>query len=87
MLPKSLQNEALNIAHAEHLGLSKAKALMREKSWQGSIYWGAGRSFPSPKKSFPEKKIKLFQIKIFIDNDFKESVKVTNVQICDFSQS
>ena len=38
-------------------------------------------------KSFPEKNLKLFQIKILSDNDFKESVKVTNVQKCDFSQS
>ena len=42
-------------------------------------------SFPLP-KSFPEKNLKLFQIKILSDNDFKESVKVTNVQKCDFSQ-
>ena len=42
-------------------------------------------SFPT--KSFPEKTLKLFQIKIFFDDDFKESVKVTNVQKCDFSQS
>ena len=41
----------------------------------------------SPPKSFPEKTLRLFQIKIFFDNDFKESVKVTNVQKCDFSQS
>ena len=40
-----------------------------------------------PPKSLPEKKLKLFQIKIFFDDDFKESVKVTNVQKCDFSQS
>ena len=39
------------------------------------------------KKSFPEKNLKLFQIKIFFDDDFKESLKVTNVQKCDFSQS
>ena len=51
-----------------------------------------GGSFPpnvsaSPPKSFPEKNLKLFQIKIFFDDDFKESVKVTDVQKCDFSQS
>ena len=40
-----------------------------------------------PPKSFSEKNLKLFQIKIFFDEDFKESVKVTNVQKCDFSQS
>ena len=45
---------------------------------------GGGRL---PPKSFPEKNLKLFQIKIFFDDDFKESVKVTNVQKCDFSQS
>ena len=39
-------------------------------------------------KSFPEKKtLKLFQIKTFFDDDFEESVKVTDVQKCDFSQS
>ena len=47
---------------------------------------GGGASFP-PKKSFPEKKLKPFQIKIFFDDDFRELVKVTNVQKCDFSQS
>ena len=40
-----------------------------------------------PPKSFSEKNLKLFQIKIFFDDDFKESVKVTSVQKCDFSQS
>ena len=54
---------------------------------------GWGEAFPLPKrlssppKSFPEKNLKLFQRKIFFDDDFKESVKVTNVQKCDFSQS
>ena len=50
---------------------------------------GQGGSSPPPKKkSFTEKKhSQLFQIKIFFDDDFKESVKVTNVQKCDFSQS
>ena len=43
-------------------------------------------AFPSP-KVFLKKKLKLFQIKIFFDNYFKESLKVTNVQKCDFSQS
>ena len=50
---------------------------------QGPIYWGG----KLPPKSFTEKKLQLFQIKIFFDDDFKESVKVTNVQKCDFSQS
>ena len=56
---------------------------------------GGGGKFPSqtsqlsppPKKSFTEKKLQLFQIKIFFDDDFKELVKVTNIQKCDFSQS
>ena len=39
------------------------------------------------KQSFTEKKLQLFQIKIFFDDYFKESMKVTNVQKCDFSQS
>ena len=48
---------------------------------------GRGEASP-PKTSFTEKKnLLLFQIKIFFDDDFKESVKVTNVQKCDFSQS
>ena len=38
-------------------------------------------------KRFTEKKLQLFQMKIFFDDDFKESVKVTDVQKCDFSQS
>ena len=44
-----------------------------------------GGSFPP--KVLLNKNLKLFQIKIFFDDDFKESVKVTNVQKCDFSQS
>ena len=50
---------------------------------QGSICWGGeGGSFPpnvsaSPPKVFLKKNLKLFQIKIFFDDDFKESVKVT----------
>ena len=48
---------------------------------------GLGESFPPPKKKvLLKKKLQLFQIKIFSDDDFKESVKVTNVQKCDFSQ-
>ena len=55
---------------------------------QGSIYWGeaAGGKLPPPKVLL-KKNLQLFQIKIFFDDDFKESVKVTNVQKCDFSQS
>ena len=45
--------------------------------------WGEA----SPPKVLLKKKLQLFQIKIFFDDDFKESVKVTNVQKCDFSQS
>ena len=52
---------------------------------------GGGEGAPPPKKSFPEeRKLKLLQIKICFDDDFKESVKlsvVINVQKCDFSQS
>ena len=55
---------------------------------------GRGGSFSPKRLSFPPQKfswkkidLKLFQIKIFFDDDFKESVKVTNVQKCDFSQS
>ena len=33
VLPKSLRNRALNLAHQGHLGLSKTKALIREKTW------------------------------------------------------
>ena len=61
---------------------------------QGSNYSGGGgggklspKRFSFPSKSFSEKNLKLLQIKIFFDEDFKESVKVTNVQKCDFSQS
>ena len=59
--------------------------------YQGSIYWGAGEASPQtsqlpPERTFPGKNLKLFQIKISFDDDFKESVKVTNVQKCDFSQ-
>ena len=44
-------------------------------------------SVPPQKKSSPEKNVELFQIKILFDDDIKESVKVTNIQKCDFSQS
>ena len=52
---------------------------------------GWGEAYPqtsqlSPQKTFSGKNLKLFQIKISFDDDFKESVKVTNVQKCDFSQ-
>ena len=43
---------------------------------------GGGGKLPP----FLEKNLKLFQIKISFDDDFKESVKVTNVQKCNFSQ-
>ena len=39
-----------------------------------------------PQKLLVEKNLKLFQIKISFDDDFKKSAKVTNVQKCDFSQ-
>ena len=48
---------------------------------------GGGGGGKLPQKSFTEKILKLFQLKIFFDDDFKESVKVTSVQKCDFSQS
>ena len=60
----------------------------------GFYLLGGGGSFPpnvsaSPlptKEVFPENQ-KLFQILILFDDDIKASVKVTNVQKCDFSQS
>ena len=48
---------------------------------------GGGGGEASPQNVLLKKKLPLFQIKIFFDDDFKESVKVTNVQKCDFSQS
>ena len=42
---------------------------------------------PPKKKSFPEKKFKAISNKDLFEDDFKESVKVTNVQKCDFNQS
>ena len=51
----------------------------------GFYLLGGGGKLP-PQKTFPGKKFKLFQIKISFDDDFKESVKVTNVQKCNFSQ-
>ena len=40
-----------------------------------------------PPKSSPEKKFKAISSKDLFEDYFKESVKVTNVQKCDFSQS
>ena len=40
---------------------------------------GGGGGGELPPKVFMKKNLKLFQIKIFLDDDFKESVKVTNV--------
>ena len=40
-----------------------------------------------PKKIVHKKNLKVFQILILFDDDIKESVKITNVQKCDFSQS
>ena len=48
---------------------------------------GGGGEEDSPQKFSWKKTLKLFQIKIFFDDDFKESVNVTNVQKCNFSQS
>ena len=42
---------------------------------------------PQKKKVFSEKNQKLFQILILFDDDSKESVKATDVQKCNFSQS
>ena len=53
--------------------------------------WGKLPSPPnlsaSPPKVFLKKKFKAISNKDLFDDDFKESVKVTNVQKCDFSQS
>ena len=48
---------------------------------------GGGKLPPPPKKSFPEKKLKAISNTVSFDDDNKESVKATNVQKCDFSQS
>ena len=42
---------------------------------------------PPQKKVLLKKNLQLLQIKIFFDDDFKESVKITNAQKCDFNQS
>ena len=52
----------------------------------GSFPPNVSASPPPKKKVLLKKNLQLFQIKIFFDDDFKESVKVTNVQKCDFSQ-
>ena len=36
-MPKSLQQRAIDIAHETHLGLTKTKALIREKIWFPNI--------------------------------------------------
>ena len=45
------------------------------------------KRFSFPQKVFPKKNQKLFQILILFDDDIKESVKVADVQKCNFSQS
>jgi hypothetical protein len=37
VMPQSLQQRAIDIAHEKHLGLSKTKASMREKIWFPNI--------------------------------------------------
>ena len=54
---------------------------------QGFYLLGGAGGEASPPKVLLKKNLQLFQIKIVLDNDFKELVKVTNVQKCDFSQS
>ena len=49
------------------------------------FYLLGGGGGGAPQKVFPEKELKLFQILILFDDDIKESVKVTNVQKCNFS--
>ena len=66
--------------------LNKARVLSTGGGGEASPL-NVSASPPPQKKSFTEKNLQLFQIKIFFDDDFKESVKVTNVQKCDFSQS
>ena len=67
---------------------------MHNQNFRGVGFYLLGRRgklppkrLSSPPKVLPKKKLQLFQIKISFDDDFKESVKVTNVQECDFSQS
>ena len=50
---------------------------------QGSIHWGGGEG-ELPPKSFSGKKFEAISNKDLFDDDFKESVKVTGVQKCDF---
>ena len=73
------------------VGLDVRIPLIRVLSTGGG---GVGRRFPQTsyltpppqQKVFPEKKT-LFQMLILFDDDIKESVKATNVQKCNFSQS
>ena len=75
------------------MGLSAESFLALCDFEQSGFYLlGALGSFPpnisvSFQKNFYLKKLKLFQILILFDDDIKESMKVTNVQQCDFSQS
>ena len=55
-------------------------------SLSGFYLLGGGGEASTP-KSFTEKKITAISNKDLFDDDFKESVKVTNVQKCDSSQS
>ena len=48
-------------------------------------FYPLGGSFPQ--KGFLKKKFEAISNKDLFDDDFKESVKVTSVQKCDFSQS
>ena len=59
----------------------------KEKLSTSRVLSTGGRREASPPKVLLKKNLQLFQIKIFFDDDFKESVKVTNVQIWDFRKS
>ena len=37
MIPRSLQMKAVDVAHESHQGISKTKALLREKVWFSGI--------------------------------------------------
>ena len=76
ILPKELQNKAIEIAHQGHLGINKCKALLREK-----VYW------PSMNKDIQNAIGSCFACQAIIDNpQTREPLKPSAMPIAPWSE-